>query len=277
MIGELRLDGRDPPLRRPGRARRARPGHPGRRVHRPARPFGLRQDDRAQLPGRPAAAQRRLDLARRRAHRRAAAGAPRLRHGVPELRAVPAPVRAAQRGVRARDGTASPSRSAADRVEQVLDLVGLAAARREVPGAALRRPAAARGDRPRGGDGAVADADGRAAVEPRREAAPGDADGDPAAAPAARPDDGLRHPRPGGGALARRPARAPARRRRRAGRAARGALPAAGERLRGGLHGLPQPARDGGRESAPRTGRSSSAPRGSSCAAPTAATAAGGA
>ena len=36
------------------------------------------------------------------AHRQAAAGAPRVRDGVPELRAVPAPVRAAQRRVRAR-------------------------------------------------------------------------------------------------------------------------------------------------------------------------------
>ena len=189
-----------------------------------------------------------------------AAGAARVRDGVPELRAVPAPVRAAQRRVRARDGRQAQA-GAGREGRRGARPRRPAAARREVPGAALRRPAAARGDRPRGRDGAAADADGRAALQPRREAAPGDADRDPAAAPAARPDHGLRHPRPGGGAVARRPARPPARRRGRADRAARGALPAARQRLRGGLHGLPQPARDGGRRRAPPTATSASAPR----------------
>ena len=80
-------------------------------------------------------------------------------------------------------------------------------ARRQVPGAALRRPAAAGGDRPRDRAGAAAGADGRAAVQPRRQAAAGDAHRDPPAAPVARADHGLRHARPGGGAVARRPAR----------------------------------------------------------------------
>ena len=51
----------------------------------------------------------------------------------------------------------------AARVERALDMVQLAGLRRQAPGAALRRPAAARRGRPRAGVRAEADADGRAA------------------------------------------------------------------------------------------------------------------
>ena len=67
-----------------------------RRVHRAARPVRLRQIDGAELPRRPADAVRRQHLARQHPHRPAQAGRARLRHGVPELRAVPAYERAAR-------------------------------------------------------------------------------------------------------------------------------------------------------------------------------------
>ena len=54
--------------------------------------------------------------------------------------------------------------------------------------------------RPRPGAGAAGAAVRRAAVQSRRQAAPPHARGDPRPAAEARPDLGLRHPRPGGGA-----------------------------------------------------------------------------
>ncbi len=89
-------------LRRRGRGRRDRPRDRRRRVLLAARPVGLRQDDDA------------ADDRRLRARRRAgeilldgvdvAAGAaapPQRPHGVPELRALPAPERVRQRRLRA--------------------------------------------------------------------------------------------------------------------------------------------------------------------------------
>ena len=63
---ELRLDRPRPRLRRRStRAARRRPDDPRGRVHRPARPLGLRQVDRAELHRRAAAADRRRHLAGR--------------------------------------------------------------------------------------------------------------------------------------------------------------------------------------------------------------------
>ena len=84
--------------------------------------------------------------------------------------------------------------------------------------AALRRPAAARGDRARDRHRAAADPDGRAAVEPRRQAAHRDARRNPPHPPRARPRDDLRHARPGRGAVAGRPHRRDEGRRRAADR-----------------------------------------------------------
>ena len=64
--------------------------------------------------------------------------------------------------------------------------------------------------------GAAAGADGRAAVQPRRQAAAGDARRDPAHPQHARLLHDLRDARPGGGAVARRPHRGDDRRARRA-------------------------------------------------------------
>ena len=62
--------------------------------------------------------------------------------------------------------------------------------------AALRRPAAARGARPRDHRRDAGVPHGRAALQPRRAAARRDAPRDPRAAAAPRHHDGLRHPRP---------------------------------------------------------------------------------
>ena len=93
---------------------------------------------------------------------------------------------------------------------------------RAAPGAQagepVRRPAPARGDGPR--DRALAEGvpDGRAAVEPRREAARADAHRGGADPAAARDDDGLRDARPDRGDDARRPRGGHARRHHPAGR-----------------------------------------------------------
>jgi hypothetical protein len=117
------------------------------------------------------------------AHRHAAARAARLRHGVPELRAVPAHDGAANvgfglkmRGVpRPRSTSAWPRR---------WTLVQLQATCRQAARPAVGRPAAARGHRARHRHRAAADADGRAAVQPGRQAAHGDAHRDPPHPPA---------------------------------------------------------------------------------------------
>ncbi len=113
----------------------------------------------------------------------------------------------------------------------------------QAPRPALRRTAAARRDRPRDRDRAAADPDGRAAVEPRRQASHRDARRDPPHSPRARPRHDLRHARPGRGAVARRSHRRDEGRRRAADRRAAGRLFAAGEPARGALHGLSQCAR----------------------------------
>ena len=76
----------------------------------------------------------------------------------------------------------------------------------------------------------------RAAVEPRRQAARGDARGDQGAAPAAQDDDRLRHARPGRGDDDGRPHRRHARRRDRADRHAARALRPARQPVRRAIH-----------------------------------------
>ncbi len=110
---------------------------------------------------------------------------------------------------------------------------------RPPPEAALRRSAAARRHRPRHRPQSEGLPLRRAALQPRRGAARLDAHRDRQAARAHdRRDHGLRHPRPGRGDDARRPHRRAARRNRRAGRLADGALSPAGQSLRRRLHRL---------------------------------------
>ncbi len=86
---------------------------------------------------------------------------------------------------------------------------------------ALRRPAPARRDGPRDRPRAAGVPHGRAALEPRREAARPDARGDREAPARARDDDDLRHARPGRGDDDGRPGRGDEHGRPPAGRHAR--------------------------------------------------------
>ena len=105
-------------------------------------------------------------------------------------------------------------------------------------GEAVGRPAAARGDGPRDRARPGGVPDGRAAVEPRREAARADAHRGVADPAAAGDDDGLRHARPDRGDDARRPGGGDALRDAAAGRVADGALQPPAEPVRGGVHRL---------------------------------------
>ena len=100
-------------------------------------------------------------------------------------------------------------------------MLGIAQPARAPAAPALGRPAPARRDRPRDRARRPPVPVRRAALQPRRQAARRDARRDQAAAPGARQDHDLRHPRPDRGDDAGRPHRAAARRRDRAGRARR--------------------------------------------------------
>ena len=99
--------------------------------------------------------------------------------------------------------------------------------------------------------------DGRAALEPRRQATRSDERRDPPAAAPARRDDDLRHARPGRGDDDGRSRRGDERRAPAAGGHAAGALRPAGERVRRRLHRLP---RDQPRRGASSSGRTAGSP-----------------
>ena len=115
---------------------------------------------------------------------------------------------------------------------------GARPAARAQAGGALGRPAPARRDGTGDGARAAGVPHGRAALEPRRQAARPDAR---RARPDPRPgedDDALRHPRPGRGDDARRSGGRHARRRRPAARHAAEPLPPPRQPVRGGVHRL---------------------------------------
>ena len=103
---------------------------------------------------------------------------------------------------------------------------------------ALGRPAPAGRDGSRDRAASAGVPDGRAALEPRREAAGPDARRAGEAPPAARRDDALRDARPDRGDDARAARRRPAARRDPAGRRATAALPPSGQHVRRELHRL---------------------------------------
>ena len=128
------------------------------------------------------------------------------RHGVPELRAVPAPDAW-------RRTSPSAWRCASCRSAEIAARVDGGAARwcgstatATACRASFRRPAAARGAGPRARHPARRAAARRAALQPRRQAAPGGARRDPRAAAPARPHHRHGDARPGGGADHGRPA-----------------------------------------------------------------------
>ena len=217
----------------------------------------------------------RDDHDRRPGRERPLAEGSRHRDGVPELRALPAPLRRRQHRVRpapAEDAEGSGRR--ADR------LGGEAARPDAVPRAqaegALGRAAPARRDGPRDRARAAGLPHGRAALEPRREAAHPDARRDREAPARARHDDDLRHARPDRGDDDGRPRRRHEHGRAPAGRPAAAALRRADEPLRRELHRdaadepLPGSDRDGRTARSPSRSarRRSRSPRPASAATP---------
>ena len=131
-----------------------------------------------------------------------------------------------------------PKTERARRANEVAQAARARAVSRAQARPALRRPAAAGRDGPRDHSRAERLPDGRAALEPRREASRPDARRDRLAAVAARDHDGLRDARPVGGDDARRSRRRARRRPAAAVRHAARALRAAGEHVRRRLHRL---------------------------------------
>ena len=122
--------------------------------------------------------------------------APPGRHGLPAVQPVPPPQRPRQRRHRTAPGEAMSKRDARQRAAVELRRVGLLVPRGQVPQRAVRRPAAARRDRPGVGDGPQGDAVRRADVGARPRARRRGA-GDDAPGRHAGHDDGGRHPRDG--------------------------------------------------------------------------------
>ena len=133
----------------------------------------------------------------------------------------------------------TPKAEVRERVQKAARAARARGAPRPEAARALRRPAPARGDGPRDRAPAEGVPHGRAALEPRREAARADARRDLAAPERPRRDDRLRHARPGRGDDDGRPRRGHAQGRAAAGGAAAGALRPAGQPLRRRLHRQP--------------------------------------
>ena len=212
------------------RCRRRRAGGRGRAV-------GVREID-ASAHGRGTGGNHRgRGGDRRTCRQRRRAQGPRHRHGVPELRALPAYELLRQHGLRAAHATeCRATRSARGSTAPRRSSARGAARPQAAP--AFRRPAPARrdgpGHRPRPEGVPVR----RAAVEPRRQAAGADAGRDQAAAAGTRHHLALRHARPGRGDDPRRPADRDECRQRRPDRPAARPLRAAGDRVRRRVHRL---------------------------------------
>ena len=170
-------------------------------------PVGLRQDhdladDRGLRSKRRAGASRSTAATSRTCKPEPA----RPRHRVPELRAVSAHDASRRTSASAwRCASIAKRRAPRARARQALALVRLDALARSLSARAVRRPAPARGARARAGDRAAGAAARRAAVQPRRQAARGDA-----VRAARHPAQGRHHhdhghARPGRGAVDQRP------------------------------------------------------------------------
>ncbi len=227
-----------------GRARR-RPHRPrGRegRVLQPPRTVRLRQDDDAAHDRRLRAADVRPDRARR-AGRDLAAALPAAReHGLPELRAVPAPDDLRERRLRAPpDGR----QGRGDQVARHRDAQARRAARVRESQAQpdLGRAGAAGRPRPRPHQRARRPAARRAPRRPRPQAAQADAGRAQAHPEGGRDHVHLRDPRPGGGDDDVRSDRRDEQGRLRAARRPGDAVRAADDPLRGGLPRGQQPPR----------------------------------
>ncbi len=243
----IRQRDQDLPWRDDGR-RRADPRGTDRAHHRLRRALGLRQDDEPADDQSDDRADERHHHHRRGGHRvdepRRAAARDRLRH--PARRPVPPPHDPGQRHDRApaarqRQGRHPEPRDGAARGRRAGPRPGPA-----LPGAAVRRPAAARRCGPGAGGRPAGHADGRAVQRRRPRGARAAAGRVPAPAGRARQDHRLRHPRHRRGRQARRPDRgAPGRGHPGPAGHPRAAAARPARRLRGRLRGarprLPRP------------------------------------
>ena len=134
-------------------------------------PSGLRQDHLPDDARRLRDRHPRRDPPRRARHQQRPAAQARHRHGVPELRALPAHDASARTSPSRSRCARSARPTASAKVRRALDMVQMGAFARPPPGAALGRPAAARRAGPRAGLRARAGADGRAAGRARQAAA----------------------------------------------------------------------------------------------------------
>ncbi len=198
-----------------GVARRQR-GHCRQRVRGAGRAVRLRQVHAAAHDRRAREHHLGRDRHRQAGGQYAAAERPRRRHGVPELRALPAHDRVRQHGV------LPEARQGAGRGDGPGGVAGGAdprprAAAAPLPAPALGRAAPARRHGPRHRAQSAGVPVRRAALQSRRQAARADALGDQGAASAPQGDDRLRHPRPDRGDDDGRQDRRHERRRHRAG------------------------------------------------------------
>ena len=167
--GQCTLQWRRQEVREFRRRQRSRSRDQGQGVSRPPRSLRLRQDDDHAHGRRSRGDHRGRHLYRRPARQRRAAEISRRGDGLPVLRALPAPDGRRQYRLPAEDPEGAEARAAPDRQRG-----GQAGRARRPPGAAaqgaLRRPAAARGAGPRHRAHAQGLPDGRAALQPRRQA-----------------------------------------------------------------------------------------------------------
>ena len=217
--------------------RDVRPRSRRRRVPGPRRPVRLRQVDAAADDRRTRGGHCRRAVDRRTRHHRRAASRTRHRDGVPELRAVPAHDGAQEHRLSAEAGGRAVGRDECARARGGQDARARDRARPQA-GSAVGWPAAAGGDGARHRAQAVGVLDGRAAVEPGREAARADARRD-RPHPTRVPDDhDLRDPRSGRGDDHGRSRRRPERRPDRAMRSSPRSVRPSGQLVRGRVHRL---------------------------------------
>ena len=181
--------------------RRLQPGGRTGRVRLVPGPIRMWQDHDAADDRGVRAAHGRHDRHRRRRRDAPAAKPAQRGHGLPVVRAVPEHERCGQHRVRTQgaqttQGADHQTRWGAARPDPPRR------ARRSIPVPAVRRPAAARRVGPRPRHRATGAPPRRAALSPRCEDPDHPAQGDPGDPAPARDHDGLRHARPGGGAVA---------------------------------------------------------------------------
>src|SRR3990170_611582 len=237
-------------LRGDGRRRRPVPRHPRGRVLQHARALGLWEDHHPADDRRLRGAHPRHRLPQRLGRHRPASVQAGREHGVPVLRAVPAPQRVRERGVRPSPSEGGQGRDR-DPGERDHEARGPGRVREAQTGADVRRPAATGGARARPREQPQGAAPRRAARGARPEAPQADAARAEAHPVRGRHHVHLRDARPGRGHDDVQPPGRDASGQDRADRASRGGLREPADRVRGRVPGRVEHARgraEGGRE-----------------------------